>query len=69
MIAPLAALLPLLALTNASPIRRWAYGKYFDLQGHRGGRGETVEEWVSPVVNGELETDRQLPSLLCEGSC
>ncbi|KAK1923970.1 hypothetical protein DB88DRAFT_510350 [Papiliotrema laurentii] len=55
MIAPLAALLPLLALTNASPIRRWAYGKYFDLQGHRGGRGETVEDSLPSFARGLVD--------------
>lgn len=29
---------------EASPVRRWTYSKYFDLQGHRGGRGETIEK-------------------------
>jgi hypothetical protein len=45
--AALFALLPLLAVTSASPApiaKRWSYEKYFDLQGHRGGRGETVEK-------------------------
>lgn len=44
----LPSLLPLaLALSlqvSASPVKRWAYSKYFDLQGHRGGRGETDEK-------------------------
>ncbi|WVF70063.1 hypothetical protein IAT40_004850 [Kwoniella sp. CBS 6097] len=48
------ALIPLvLALrASASPIRRWEYSKYFDLQGHRGGRGETIENTLPSFAQG-----------------
>jgi hypothetical protein len=45
--AALFSLLPFLAVTAASPAplaKRWSYEQYFDLQGHRGGRGETIEK-------------------------
>ncbi|WVO17783.1 hypothetical protein L204_105481 [Cryptococcus depauperatus] len=52
-----------LSATYGSPIRRWEYSKYFDLQGHRGGRGETVENTLPSfawgLINGvtSLEMD------------
>lgn len=45
--AALLSLLPFLAASSASPAplsKRWSYEQYFDLQGHRGGRGETIEK-------------------------
>ncbi|KAI9639087.1 Glycerophosphoryl diester phosphodiesterase [Dioszegia hungarica] len=48
-----AAILALQA--SASPIKqRWAYEKYFDLQGHRGGRGEAVESTLPAFAWGLL---------------
>lgn len=55
-------LISALALTSASPInvnantnsKRWAYQKYFDLQGHRGGRGEAVENTLPAFAWGLL---------------
>ncbi|ODN76586.1 hypothetical protein L202_05245 [Cryptococcus amylolentus CBS 6039] len=47
----------------AAPFRRWEYSKYWDLQGHRGGRGETVENTLPSfswgLINGvtSLEMD------------
>ncbi|WWC86085.1 uncharacterized protein L201_000956 [Kwoniella dendrophila CBS 6074] len=52
-----------LGLASASPVKRWSYSKYFDLQGHRGGRGETVENTLPSfawgLINGvtSLEMD------------
>jgi len=48
MFSSLIAVLPLLAGgALASPLmqlKRWEYQQYFDLQGHRGGRGEDIEK-------------------------
>ncbi|WWC58437.1 uncharacterized protein I303_100977 [Kwoniella dejecticola CBS 10117] len=55
-----------LGSATASPIKRWAYSKYFDLQGHRGGRGETIENTLPSfawgLINGvtSLEMDLSL---------
>ncbi|WWD09248.1 hypothetical protein V865_007370 [Kwoniella europaea PYCC6329] len=52
-----------LGVISASPMKRWAYSKYFDLQGHRGGRGETIENTLPSfawgLINGvtTLEMD------------
>ncbi|KAL8276519.1 hypothetical protein RQP46_011067 [Phenoliferia psychrophenolica] len=46
--------------------KRWAFAKYFDLQGHRGGRGHTVENtlpaFADALINGvtSLELDTGL---------
>ncbi|WRT64593.1 uncharacterized protein IL334_001526 [Kwoniella shivajii] len=50
-----AALLPLLAiLASATPVKRWSYEKYYDLQAHRGGRGETIENTLPSFAQGLL---------------
>ncbi|WVW82130.1 hypothetical protein I302_104135 [Kwoniella bestiolae CBS 10118] len=52
-----------LSVASASPVKRWDYSKYFDLQGHRGGRGETIENTLPSfawgLINGvtSLEMD------------
>lgn len=57
----------LVGLATSTPIRRWEYSKYFDLQGHRGGRGETVENtlpsFAMGIINGvtTLEMDCKRP--------
>lgn len=48
-------ILPFLALTAASPFRRWTYSKYFDLQGHRGGRGEAIEDALPSFATGLMD--------------
>lgn len=48
----------LLALqASASPInsKRWLYQKYFDLQGHRGGRGESIENTLHSFAWGLID--------------
>lgn len=42
---------------SASPIssKRWLYEKYFDLQGHRGGRGESVESTLPAFAWGLID--------------
>lgn len=71
MLAIAALLLALQA--SASPVKpRWAYQKYFDLQGHRGARGEAVEStlpafaWglLAGVTTLEMDGTTQVQALL-----
>nr|XP_019014794.1 uncharacterized protein I206_00880 [Kwoniella pini CBS 10737]OCF53575.1 hypothetical protein I206_00880 [Kwoniella pini CBS 10737] len=40
---------------TASPLKRWVYSKYFDLQGHRGGRGEAIENTLPAFAWGLID--------------
>ncbi|KAK4053666.1 hypothetical protein OIV83_001322 [Microbotryomycetes sp. JL201] len=53
-IAPLASYAAPLALRSSKLAlsRRWEYSQYFDVQGHRGGRGEYSEELLSAMAAG-----------------
>ncbi|KAL7414954.1 PLC-like phosphodiesterase [Mrakia frigida] len=57
---------PVVSRSNSGLEARWAYQKYFDLQGHRGGRGHYVEStlpaFADALLNGvtSLELDAGL---------
>ncbi|KAJ9099946.1 hypothetical protein QFC21_003953 [Naganishia friedmannii] len=44
-----------LAIPVTLPQKRWAYAKYFDLQGHRGGRGEHIENTLDSFAWGIID--------------
>jgi hypothetical protein len=59
-------------LASASPIKGkgGGYYKYFDLQGHRGGRGQTIEKYIMlrVVSNNNLIIASPAPSLRSHGA-
>ncbi|KAI5452417.1 hypothetical protein NCC49_000580 [Naganishia albida] len=44
-----------LAAPVSTPLKRWTYAKYFDLQGHRGGRGEHIENTLDSFAWGIID--------------